>query len=299
MRLAAAVLWVAVASAACGRPGGGGLFERRTPRQQYLESLQSAGLGDSALVRDWLAAGAAALQQPVAATLPLNTDVEQAAAAPRAYGYRVQMQRGRVLRVELDAATTPPAIVFIELFLPTDLTQPIATSRRDELRLEYEIENDSTYILRIQPELLRGESLRIRQRTTAALMFPVSGRSAAAVKSFFLDPRDNDTRDHHGIDIFAPRNTPVVAAAGGVVTNVGTTPLGGKVVWIWDSRRNQSHYYAHLEQQAVSAGAIVRAGDVVGYVGNSGNARTTPPHLHFGIYSRREGPVNPLPFVAE
>jgi len=235
----------------------------------------------------------------VAATLPLNTDVEQAAAAPRAYGYRVQMQRGRVLRVELDAATTPPAIVFIELFLPTDLTQPIATSRRDELRLEYEIENDSTYILRIQPELLRGESLRIRQRTTAALMFPVSGRSAAAVKSFFLDPRDNDTRDHHGIDIFAPRNTPVVAAAGGVVTNVGTTPLGGKVVWIWDSRRNQSHYYAHLEQQAVSAGAIVRAGDVVGYVGNSGNARTTPPHLHFGIYSRREGPVNPLPFVAE
>ena len=157
---------------------------------------------------------------------------------------------------------------------------------------------DGTYILRIQPELLRGGTLQIGQTTTAALLFPVQGRTSDAVQSFFLDPRDNNTRDHHGIDIFAPRHTPVLAAADGFVTSVGTNRLGGNVVWVFDPERGQSHYYAHLEKQAVSAGERVAAGDVVGYVGNTGNARTTPPHLHFGIYSRGEGPLDPLPFVA-
>ena len=82
------------------------------------------------------------------------------------------------------------------------------------------------------------------------------------------------------------------------MTSAGTNRLGGNVVWIFDPSRGQSHYYAHLEKQAVSTGERVKAGDVVGYVGNTGNARTTPPHLHFGIYSRGEGPVDPLPFVA-
>jgi murein DD-endopeptidase MepM/ murein hydrolase activator NlpD len=139
--------------------------------------------------------------------------------------------------------------------------------------------------------------MKIGQLTTAALTFPVSGVGSSAVRSFFRDPRDNNTREHHGIDIFAPRNTPVLAASDGVVSSVGTNRLGGNVVWIWDPERGQSHYYAHLEAQAVSVGERVNAGDVVGYVGNTGNARTTPPHLHFGIYSRGEGPIDPLPFV--
>jgi murein DD-endopeptidase MepM/ murein hydrolase activator NlpD len=99
------------------------------------------------------------------------------------------------------------------------------------------------------------------------------------------------------VDIFAPRDTPVLAAAPGIVSSVATTRRGGHVVWIWDGARRQSHYYAHLARQAVGPGERVQAGDVIGYVGNTGNARTTPPHLHFGIYAAGDGPIDPLPFV--
>jgi murein DD-endopeptidase MepM/ murein hydrolase activator NlpD len=136
------------------------------------------------------------------------------------------------------------------------------------------------------------------QRTTAALSFPVAGRNRAAVQSYFRDPRDGGRREHHGVDIFAPRDTPVLAASSGLVSSVATTPVGGHVVWVWDPRRGQSHYYAHLSRQTVHTGQPVTAGDVIGYVGNTGNARTTPPHLHFGIYARGDGPIDPLPFVA-
>jgi hypothetical protein len=73
--------------------------------------------------------------------------------------------------------------------------------------------------------------------------------------------------------------------------------LGGIVVWLSDARRGQSLYYAHLDGIVVQEGQSVRLGDTLGFVGNTGNARTTPPHLHFGIYRRGEGPVDPWPFV--
>jgi murein DD-endopeptidase MepM/ murein hydrolase activator NlpD len=100
------------------------------------------------------------------------------------------------------------------------------------------------------------------------------------------------------VDIFAPRGTPVLAAAGGVVTSVGTNGLGGNVVWIARPMRGERHYYAHLDRQAVSAGTFVNEGDVIGYVGNTGNARGTAPHLHFGIYASG-GAVDPLPYIAD
>jgi peptidoglycan LD-endopeptidase LytH len=81
------------------------------------------------------------------------------------------------------------------------------------------------------------------------------------------------------------------------VTRVSETPIGGKVVWLRDAERNASIYYAHLDSQYVAAGARVQPGDTLGTVGNTGNARTTPPHLHFGIYARGEGPVDPYPWV--
>lgn len=276
-------------------------FNRSTPHERYARALGEAGLANTALARDWLAAAQQALTQPKSASLPLTNTVRHDPAQPTAYGYRLQLQRGRVLRVSLAVEADEPALVFVDLFALDSTGQPprhILSADTDATTLEHEVRRDGTYILRIQPELLRGGTLSIGQKTTAALQFPVQGRSSAAVQSYFRDPRDNNTRDHHGIDIFAPRNTPVLAAADGLVTSVGTNRLGGNVIWIFDPSRGQSHYYAHLEKQAVSTGSRVQAGDVIGYVGNTGNARTTPPHLHFGIYSRGEGPLDPLPFVA-
>jgi murein DD-endopeptidase MepM/ murein hydrolase activator NlpD len=291
------VALTALLAAGCKGGSLGGLVERRTPREHYVASLQNAGLGDTALVRDWIAAADAALREPQRASLPLQDEVSHDPAKPRAFGYRLALKRGRVLRVELNVTGTEPAAIFLELFQATALSKPVATAGKDALRLEHEVDRDGEYILRIQPELLRGGRLRIGQRTTAALHFPVQGRTATSVKSVFGDSRDGGRRDHHGIDIFAPRNTPVLAADDGFVTWVGANNLGGNVVWIWNPTRAQNHYYAHLARQAVATGQKVSAGDVVGYVGNTGNARTTPPHLHFGIYSRGEGPIDPLPFV--
>jgi murein DD-endopeptidase MepM/ murein hydrolase activator NlpD len=294
---------IAVAVAAgCGRSGVGNPFDRSTPHEQYAHSLQRAGLADTALARDWQSAAGRALSDPVPATLPLANEVRHLPSEPRAYGYWFRLQRGRVLLVQLsvEASEPVPARVFIDLFAAGDDGQPprpVASAARESTRLEHEIERDGAYILRIQPELLRGGTLKIGQQTTAALTFPVSGRTADAVQSVFRDPRDGNRREHHGIDIFAPRNTPVLAAADGFVSHVGTSKLGGNIVWIVNPQRRQSHYYAHLEKQAVSVGERVRAGDLIGYVGNTGNARTTAPHLHFGIYGRGEGPIDPLPFV--
>ncbi len=128
---------------------------------------------------------------------------------------------------------------------------------------------------------------------TPSLRFPVHGRDTTAIGSWFGDGRDGGRRRHEGLDIFAPRGTPVIAAAGGVVRSTRSNRLGGNVVWLRDEF-DRTHYYAHLDSQAiVRRGQRVAVGDTLGFVGNSGNARSTPPHLHFGIYSG--GSFDPYP----
>jgi murein DD-endopeptidase MepM/ murein hydrolase activator NlpD len=125
----------------------------------------------------------------------------------------------------------------------------------------------------------------------------VSGAGAASIQSGYGAARDAGRRRHEGVDIFAPRGTPVVAASDGFVVKVGENALGGRVVWLWDMSRGVTIYYAHLQEQLVTTGAFVRAGDTLGTVGNTGNARTTAPHLHFGIYARGEGALDPDAFI--
>ena len=275
------------------------IVSRTSPHEAYVRSLDAAGLADTALARDWVAAAAGALERPERATVPLETTIRHAPSEPQAYGYRLELKRGRVLKTALEVEGAESARVFIDVFrLDGSGPERVTSAKRGSHSLEYEIRQDGAYVVRIQPELLRGGPLRIAHRTTASLTFPVAGRDVSAVRSFFRDPRDAGRREHHGVDIFAPRGTPVLSAADGLVTSVGTNRLGGNVVWVWDPARRQSQYYAHLARQAVIAGTRVNAGDVVGYVGDTGNARGTPPHLHFGIYGFREGPIDPLPFVS-
>lgn len=128
-----------------------------------------------------------------------------------------------------------------------------------------------------------------------SLTFPVANKRAY-VGSIWGDVRDGGKRSHEGIDIFAKKGTPVVAICDGIVTSVGNTPRGGKTVWLQSFAHPWTAYYAHLNEQKVRRGQFVKKGQILGTVGNTGNARTTPPHLHFGIYTW-QGAVNPLPYV--
>ncbi len=125
------------------------------------------------------------------------------------------------------------------------------------------------------------------------LPMPVQGVSMRAVRDTFGAPRQGD-RKHQGVDIFAPRGTPVLSTTRGMVSRIGENSLGGTVVWVLGPGGDR-HYYAHLDSVAnIRTGQRVAVGDVLGGVGNTGNARGTAPHLHYGIYRRASGAINPF-----
>ena len=109
---------------------------------------------------------------------------------------------------------------------------------------------------------------------------------------------------HHGEDLFAPLGTPILAVADGTVFSVGWNQIGGWRVWLRDRRGNQ-FYYAHLSAYSPLAvnGREVRAGDVLGFMGRSGDAEFSPPHLHFEIhpvsllYLGYDGVIAPYPYL--
>lgn len=138
-----------------------------------------------------------------------------------------------------------------------------------------------------------------KPRTTALdiqLIFPVRGRGIEDIISFFGDPREQGRRRHEGVDIAAPRGAPVLAVADGLVERVQAGGNGGKQVWL-RLDNDWLVYYAHLHTQSVAAGARVTAGDVIGSVGNTGNARLAGPHLHFCLYPEKNKPVDPLRYL--
>lgn len=128
------------------------------------------------------------------------------------------------------------------------------------------------------------------------LPVPVAGVAPADVGPTFGDPRDGGARSHRGLDIFASRRTPVTSATRGFVLRRGTNPLGGRTVIVLGPG-GWRHYYAHLEQWAGhSEGDRVEVGEVIGFVGTSGNAPRDAPHLHYAIYADGEA-IDPYPFL--
>jgi murein DD-endopeptidase MepM/ murein hydrolase activator NlpD len=136
------------------------------------------------------------------------------------------------------------------------------------------------------------------QPADATLLMPVEGVSVHRVADTWSVPRPGDRR-HQGQDIFAPKGTPLLSATKGIVVRIGINSLGGKIVSVAGSG-GRMYYYAHLDRYSedLSAGDDVRPGSLIGYVGNTGNARNTPPHLHFGVYTAA-GAINPLPILVD
>ena len=128
------------------------------------------------------------------------------------------------------------------------------------------------------------------------LPVPVDGVGPSAIRDSWGAPRERG-RDHQGVDIFAKRGTPVRSTTDGLVVRLGQNRLGGNVAWVMGPGR-QTHYYAHLSEfGAFKSGDRVLAGDIIGYVGDTGNARGTPHHLHYGVYQFGGGAINPFPLI--
>ncbi len=134
------------------------------------------------------------------------------------------------------------------------------------------------------------------------VVFPIDGDYGRPLIDSWGFPRMTGTPDshaHQGIDIFAPMGTPLVAAERGVLTRVGVGRLGGLKLWL-RGESGTDWYYAHLSDFApdIAEGQVVEAGELVGFVGDTGNAKGTPPHLHMQIHPNGGDPINPYPMLS-
>jgi peptidoglycan LD-endopeptidase LytH len=138
-----------------------------------------------------------------------------------------------------------------------------------------------------------------------ALLIPVAGVTANQLTDTFNQTRDG-TRRHEALDIMAARGTPVLAASGGKVAKLFNSVPGGLTIYEFDPSGMYAYYYAHLDRYApgLVEGRTLKRGDVIGYVGSTGNASEDAPHLHFAIFALGQDkhwwqgtPINPYPLL--
>jgi murein DD-endopeptidase MepM/ murein hydrolase activator NlpD len=117
------------------------------------------------------------------------------------------------------------------------------------------------------------------------LRVPIDGADVESLKGGFAETRGGD-RPHEAVDMLAPRNTPIHAVERGRIAKLFTSKAGGLTIYQFDPTERWCYYYAHLERYAdgLKEGLVVAQGDVIGYVGTSGNAPPNTPHLHFAVF---------------
>jgi murein DD-endopeptidase MepM/ murein hydrolase activator NlpD len=141
----------------------------------------------------------------------------------------------------------------------------------------------------------------------AKLLVPVEGIKASALSDTFDQPRGKE-RHHEALDIMAPKGTKVLAAADGKVVKLFNSKPGGLTLYEFDPSGTYAYYYAHLDRYAdgIKEGNEVKRGDLIGYVGTTGNASPDAPHLHFAVVELtpekqwwRGRPLNPYPMLGD
>jgi murein DD-endopeptidase MepM/ murein hydrolase activator NlpD len=152
------------------------------------------------------------------------------------------------------------------------------------------------------PPLPRGNAPAADQ---GRLLLPVQGVTPDQLSDTFDDARGTG-RVHEALDILAPAGTPVLAVADGPVAKLFDSKAGGLTIYQFDPTGTYAYYYAHLQGYApgLAEGQVLRRGQVIGYVGSTGNAEPNAPHLHFAIFELgpekrwHEGtPINPYPLL--
>ena len=137
----------------------------------------------------------------------------------------------------------------------------------------------------VGPALSRTSPTESRTYISEPLIIPVEGINVDHLKSGFNESRGGGFRVHHALDILAPRGTPVRAAVSGTIRKLFASGAGGITIYEFDRDEKRCYYYAHLDRYSnfLHEGQVVAQGDVIGYVGTTGNAPANTPHLHFAI----------------
>jgi murein DD-endopeptidase MepM/ murein hydrolase activator NlpD len=285
---------VACISFSCGTTLHKIFDSNKTPHEEYAEKLEDKNLDNTPEGRAWLAASKKALEAPQAIQLPYRQKGYFQSDKPRSLGLKFRAKQGERLTFTLNRKLTG-LVIYSDLFKANSVDAAVLSADTSSSQFSFDVEETGEYILRLQPELFRSGEYNLAISVGPSLGFPVS-HNKANIGSFWGDGRDGGKRSHEGIDIFAPKHSPAIAAADGYVTGVKEGGIGGKTVWLRPEGKNYTLYYAHLDKQLVREGQFVKKGETIGLVGNTGNAKYTPPHLHFGVYTYG-GAIDPLAFV--
>ena len=286
-------------SCSSSRPG---LLNKKTPHEQYEKRIKDGGKKETPLTDAWLKEATITLSNPLDISLPYTETGYFATNRANGIGLRFKAKRGQKINIVLTKKTQENFAMYVDLWQPYPVSEnrsPKFLSAADivDLSLQYLVTEDSTFIVRIQPELLKQGEYTLTISAGPSLAFPIPQNVKSSIISLFGTGRDNGGRKHEGIDILAPKHSPVIASANGVITRVNENALGGKVIFLKPDNASYSLYYAHLDSQIAKEGQRVKTGDILGLTGNTGNAKFTVSHLHFGIYTNNNVAMDPLYFV--
>lgn len=251
--------------------------------------------GPDSLMTRWKTEFTAATENKLQIADGYSVTVSPLAGSLTALGYLVELQKGDQLIIEVTPANLEKEI-FVDVFEQASDSGTPKSELFNNGSFSRFIETNGLHRIIIQPEIEFSATFNLKIYTQPSFGFPVAGKTIRDVQSFWGASRDGGGRSHEGVDIFASRGTPVVAATNGYITRTGNSGLGGKQVWQRDGIFGNSLYYAHLDSIIIADGAQVKTGDTLGLVGSTGNAKGGAPHLHFGIYAA-EGAVDPYPYI--
>jgi murein DD-endopeptidase MepM/ murein hydrolase activator NlpD len=291
-----------LAALACAALLGAGsstpsLQARQQPPSVAGADLQRSAEGEGEGER-WLRATLAALDDATEVSMPF-ADLGELGGDAVAAAYSFRAHSGQTLAIELRRGAGSDGPIYVEVFRVVDVLGQALHERLGALpprstSVKTRLPSDGVYHVLVQTQSSAGAHYGLTLELMAALPFPVVGAKADSIRSLFGASRDAGRRNHEGVDIFVQRLTPVLAVAAGRAMPRHDA-LGGNTVWL--NTPGTSYYYAHLDRVAVKDQQSVKVGDVLGYVGNTGNATGMPSHLHFGVYRWGREPIDPLPLL--
>lgn len=272
---------------------GKDLFAKKSAKEIYQDDLKKK---NPAVLTSWDYAGSFALEHPY---LIIDSYAEYGATNPGiadANAFLINIKPGQRITASysIDSFSMP---AFLEIWEQDGANKKLLSSADSILKeASYFSEFGGNYIVKFQPKMEVNANFKLFIQILPGLDFPIDPKSKSNIGSLWGDPRDGGVRKHEGIDIFAAKGSNILAEADGTISYIDETEIGGKVVSLRPKGEDFTIYHAHLDEQSVQAGDIVSKGQIIGKVGNTGNAKTTAPHLHLGIYGR-SGAVDPFHFV--